>query len=113
MVMFVRVTLPQLVTTPLTRLPWPSATLSQFFVTAMHGASVTTHTLVACAIIGAPQIVLPDAVTIFVFPPQVAVTILVYVKDPPGTSVTPLVMGPTILSLTEMFVIVTLPQLVT
>ena len=47
--MLVKVTLPQLVTTPLTVLAEPITTVSQFFVTWMQGLSVTTHTLVAKA----------------------------------------------------------------
>jgi hypothetical protein len=73
--MFVRVTLPQLVTTPLTRLPRPIATLSQFFVTAMQAFSVTTQTLVALADTCVPQMLLAVAVITFVFPPHTAVNV--------------------------------------
>jgi hypothetical protein len=69
--MFVRVTLPQLVTTPLTRLPWPTTTLSQFLVTRMHGASVTMQTLVAEPDTRVPHMLLAEAVTMLVKLPHV------------------------------------------
>jgi hypothetical protein len=70
-VIFDSVTLPQLVTTPLTRLPRPIATLLQFLVTAIQAFSVTMQTLVALAVTNVPQVLRPLAITMLVKLPQV------------------------------------------
>jgi hypothetical protein len=74
--MFVSVTFPQLVTTPLIVCGWPTTAVVHVLVTAMHGASVTTHTFVAEAVTRVPQMLLAEAVTMFVFPPHTAVMTL-------------------------------------
>src|SRR5215469_7805998 len=111
--MFVRVTLPQLVTAPLMVCGWPTTAVVQVLVTVMHGLSVETHTLVSLADTGVPQMLTPEAVTMLVLPPQTAVIAFVNTKKPPGASVGTLVMLPIRGSVSMTFVSVTLPQLVT
>src|SRR5579864_1858928 len=74
----VSVTLPQLVTTPpmICITPVVQVPVEQLPVTPMHGLSVVTQVLVALAETGVPQRLTPEAVTILVLPPQVAVTVL-------------------------------------
>jgi hypothetical protein len=72
--MFVRVTLPQLVTTPLTVFVVPTSVADpQILVTAMHGDSVTAQIAVAVFVIFCPQTVVPRAVTVLVLFAQPAV----------------------------------------
>src|SRR5438094_2769664 len=82
--MLVRVTLPQLVTSAVTRLAWPMVTVLQVLLTAMQGFSVTTHVLFAVAETGVPHMLRPVAVTVSGKLPHVFVTDFVRVADPPG-----------------------------
>src|SRR5437867_2675667 len=84
---FVRVTLPQLETTPL--MVWIEPTTIgpvHSLVTVMQGFSVTTQVLLAFAETGVPQVLRPVAVTVSGKLPQVFVTDFVRVADPPGAS---------------------------
>src|ERR1043166_8967379 len=85
--MFCSVTLPQLLTTPLTVLAEPISTVSQFFVTRMQGLSVTTHVAVAVAETWPPHRPVPVAVTVFGKLPQVLLfTCLLYACEAPGAN---------------------------
>src|SRR5690349_13434685 len=75
-VMFVRATLPQLVTVPLMSCGWPTTTVWQVFVTAKQTLSVTRHVFVAVPVATVPQLLVPVAVTMFVFALHAAVTVL-------------------------------------
>jgi hypothetical protein len=71
------VTFPQFVTKPLITWNCPATAVVQFFVTEMHGASVTRQVLVAEAAMRVPHTLVAVAVTTFVFPPQTAVKLFV------------------------------------
>src|SRR5882757_3492391 len=79
-------TLPQLVTTAVTVLAWPTTTVSHDLVTPMQGFSVTTHVAVAVLVTGVLQALKPEAVTESGKLPQVLVTDFVSVAVPPTAS---------------------------
>jgi hypothetical protein len=73
----VSVAFPQFVTKPLMTPSRPMTTGVQFLVTRMHGASVTTQTLVVLPDTRVPHGLTPEAVTKFVkFPHVLLVTSL-------------------------------------
>ena len=65
--MFVRVMLPQLETTPLIVWLVPTRLVVQFLVTKMQGAEVTWQIAVAWLWTGAPQMLVAVTVTVLVF----------------------------------------------
>src|SRR5258706_16469125 len=106
-------TLPQLVTTAVTRLAWPMTTVSHVLVTPMHGFSVTTQVAVDVFVTEVLQGLKPVAVTVFGKLPQVFVTDFVRVAVPPGASGAMVPTLPSMLSTTTRPWSGTLPQLVT
>src|SRR5438876_1228432 len=89
-----RGTLPQLVTTAVTRLAWPMTTVSQVLVTRIHGFSVTTHVAVDVFVTEVLHGLMPLAVTTLVKRRPVFVTDFVSFADPPGASEAMLPMEP-------------------
>jgi hypothetical protein len=81
-----RGTLPQFVTTAVTRLAWPTITVSQVLVTPIHGLSVTSQVAVEVFVTEVLQGLKPVAVTVFGKLPQVLVTDFVSVAVPPGAN---------------------------
>src|SRR6185369_13244968 len=108
--MFVRVMLPQLETTPLIVWLVPTRLVVQFLVTKMQAVDVTGQGAVALAWTGVPQTLVAVTVTVFVLPAQVAVNDLLYASVPPAGRVAMFVTAPRMLSFRTTLVSVTLPQ---